>query len=164
MKNFTITTLGCKVNQCESETIAMALKRYGFSKFAPGKTEPQFCIINTCTVTRKASMQSRQEIRKAIRSYPNARIIVTGCYAQTEPDKIKKIKGVHYVVGHSEKNSIPEIINSSSVKCQTKLFDKESRLTSNLFNDNDKIRGFLKIQDRSIPSPLSSHFLFMNSS
>lgn len=147
MKNFTITTLGCKVNQCESETIASALKKYGFSKFAADQEEPQFCIINTCTVTRKASMQSRQEIRKAIRSYPNAKIIVTGCYAQTEPDKIKKIKGVHYVVGQSEKNRIPEIIISSSVKCQTKLLERESGLTSNLFNDNDRIRGFLKIQD-----------------
>ncbi len=73
-------------------------------------------IINTCVVTQKASMQSRQAVRKAIRSNPNACIVVTGCYAQIEPDEIKKINGVHYIIGHADKHKIPEKMISRMAK------------------------------------------------
>jgi len=82
---FSITTLGCKVNQSESDAMAHQLKNSGWHA-AHNKEKANLCIINTCTVTQKASRQSRQAVRKAIRSNPGARIIVTGCYAQTEPD------------------------------------------------------------------------------
>ena len=98
MPKFTITTLGCKVNQFESEALAQKMSDDGQCVILRNKEIADVCIINTCTVTQKASMQSRQAIRQAIRSNPNARIIVTGCYAQTEPDEIKKIKGVHHVI------------------------------------------------------------------
>ncbi|MBT4365674.1 MAG: tRNA (N(6)-L-threonylcarbamoyladenosine(37)-C(2))-methylthiotransferase MtaB, partial [Desulfobacteraceae bacterium] len=107
MKYF-ITTLGCKVNQAESEAIAHILKDAD-SDQTRNEAEADICIINTCTVTGKASMQSRQAIRKAIKANPNARIVVTGCYAQTETDEIKKIKGVHYIIGQSSKSLIPEL-------------------------------------------------------
>ena len=97
-KNFTITTLGCKVNQFESEEIAKELVAAGLNyletTLPPVEGQADLCIINTCTVTQKASMQSRQAIRKAIRKHPDAVVIVTGCYAQTEPDAIRKIEGV----------------------------------------------------------------------
>ena len=106
---FTITTLGCKVNQYESEVIAQYLIGAGWSAARSGENADLF-LINTCAVTQKASMQSRQAIRKAIRSHPNACIVVTGCYAEVEPDEIKKINGVHYIIGHADKHKIPEII------------------------------------------------------
>ncbi len=106
---FNIITLGCKVNQYESDAIAKSLKEAGWVSALKGKESDLF-IINTCTVTQKASMQSRQAVRKAIRSNPNACIVVTGCYAEIEPDEIKKINGVHYIIGHADKHKIPEII------------------------------------------------------
>ena len=108
MPSFIVTTLGCKVNQSESDGIAQQLKYAGWIP-ANGEKEPDLCIINTCTVTSKASLQSRQAVRQAIRANPGARILVTGCYAQTEPDEIKKIKGVHYLIGHAGKHQIPEL-------------------------------------------------------
>ena len=117
--SFSIVTLGCKVNQFESETIAQELKQSGFQRIdknkAPADGGAGTCIINTCTVTHKASMQSRQAIRQAIRSNPDATIIVTGCLAQTDPDNIQKIRGVHRVVGHAEKYRIPEIVQSTDL-------------------------------------------------
>ena len=109
MPSFAITTLGCKVNQYESDAIAQSLKNTGYN-LLPGKTNADVCIINTCTVTHKASMQSRQAIRQAIRNNPGARVIVTGCYAQIEPDAIRSIKGVHEIIGHADKYRIPAII------------------------------------------------------
>ena len=76
--------MGCKVNQAESEAIAQELMTSDWSA-AKNCDKAEVCIVNTCTVTQKASMQSRQAVRKAIRDNTNARIIVTGCYAQTAP-------------------------------------------------------------------------------
>jgi len=97
MPFFNIITLGCKVNRYESDSIAQSLQEAGWVSALKGEKTDLF-IINTCTVTQKASMQSRQAIRQAIRFNPKACIIVTGCYAQIEPDEIKKIKGVHYII------------------------------------------------------------------
>lgn len=105
MKKFIITTLGCKVNQYESESLARSLRDDGWASPAEGESA-DICIINTCTVTQKAAMQSRQVIRQAIRSHPKACIVVTGCYAQTEPDAIQKIEGIHEIVGHEDKHKL----------------------------------------------------------
>ena len=88
---YLITTLGCKVNQYESESISQSLKDSGLSP-AQDNEDADICIINTCTVTQKASMQSRQAVRRTIKNSPGARIIVTGCDAQTEPEALGKIK------------------------------------------------------------------------
>jgi threonylcarbamoyladenosine tRNA methylthiotransferase MtaB len=91
MKKFFIQTLGCKVNQYESDGIGSGLEKKGWQKGR--KNEPcDVFIINTCSVTSKAGMQSRQAIRKIKRENPHAQVIVTGCHAQTDPDGIKKIQ------------------------------------------------------------------------
>ncbi len=110
MPKFSITTLGCKVNQAESEAIAQELLSSDWAA-ATDCGQAEVCIVNTCTVTQKASMQSRQAIRKAIRSNPKARIIVTGCYAQTAPQEISRIDGVDCLVGHDKKLSISRLIH-----------------------------------------------------
>ncbi|MBW2409293.1 MAG: tRNA (N(6)-L-threonylcarbamoyladenosine(37)-C(2))-methylthiotransferase MtaB, partial [Deltaproteobacteria bacterium] len=98
-------------NQYEADAIAKQFKSADWSRAL--KNEPsEICIINTCTVTQKASMQSRQAVRRAIRANPTARIVVTGCYAQTEPDAVEKIKGVHYIVGNAGKNAICDMIRT----------------------------------------------------
>jgi threonylcarbamoyladenosine tRNA methylthiotransferase MtaB len=99
-------------------------------------------------------MQSRQAVRQAIRSNPKARIVVTGCYAQTEPDEILKIDGVHTVIGHGDKHKIPEIVRSSPMENNR----RPTLLRRNISSECDfkqvpvtvfgeRTRPFLKIQD-----------------
>jgi threonylcarbamoyladenosine tRNA methylthiotransferase MtaB len=105
--------LGCKVNQFESAGLGEALQSSGWSAAAEGGPA-QLCIINTCTVTSKASMQARQLIRKIIRRHPNARIVVTGCYAQTRPEDIRAIDGVDAVIGNRDKDRLPEAVMAAA--------------------------------------------------
>lgn len=148
--SFSIVTLGCKVNQFESETIAQELTRSGFQRLdkdrKPGNAGNDTCIINTCTVTHKAAMQSRQAIRQAIRSNPGATIIVTGCLAQTDPDNIQKIRGVHRIVGNDEKQRIPEILQSTG-RPRT-ASSRANPFGNKVYSPSgNKTRPFLKIQD-----------------
>jgi threonylcarbamoyladenosine tRNA methylthiotransferase MtaB len=115
MPTFKINTLGCKVNQSESDQIAKGLQDSAWQP-APDGNPSEMVVINTCTVTRKAAMQSRQAVRQAIRANPNARIIVTGCYAQTEPDVLAKIGGVQYVIGNADKHRLVELITADQVQ------------------------------------------------
>lgn len=108
MKTFRIVTLGCRVNQCESEAVAQRLREAGWRPADSGRPA-DLCIVNTCTVTHKAAMQSRQMVRQQIRSHPGARVLVTGCYAQTEGRVLAEIEGVSCVLGHGEKHRIPEM-------------------------------------------------------
>lgn len=148
---FTITTLGCKVNQSESDAIAHQLKDSGWYPIDPKETA-DLCIINTCTVTQKASMQSRQAVRQAIRSNPEARIIVTGCYAQTEPDEIDKINGIHHIIGHTDKLKIPDMVLSKEKGPYPHLI-RQNILSEQNFEQTcaavsgNRTRPFLKIQD-----------------
>lgn len=107
---YTITTLGCKVNTAESEVLAGELEDAGWTEVA-GSDTADLCIVNTCTVTGKASMQSRQAIRHLQRLYPKARVVVTGCYAQTEPEAIQAMGGVSAVLGSSAKEHLTELLS-----------------------------------------------------
>jgi threonylcarbamoyladenosine tRNA methylthiotransferase MtaB len=153
MKTFNITTLGCKVNQAESEAIAQGLLD---SDWTAGTDcdQAEVCIVNTCTVTHKASMQSRQAVRQAIRSNPNARIIVTGCYAQTAPQEIDKIEGVDYVVGHAKKHSITRLLDTrrdiaadKGISSSKDLRKKQPFQLMPTATSANRTRPFLKIQD-----------------
>ncbi len=109
---YRIKTLGCRVNQYESESIAAALGLNGWAH-AEKTDSPDLFIVNTCTVTSKAAMQSRQAVRHAIREFPKAAILVTGCYTQSEPEVFFEIPGVNYVIGNTDKHRIPEIIRQT---------------------------------------------------
>lgn len=147
MKKFVITTLGCRVNQFESDSIASILKGRGWEK--AGRSEKaDVCIINTCTVTGKASMQSRQAIRAKIREHEGATVLVTGCYAQTEAEEIKKIEGVTHVLGQKEKQLIPDLLETGADLDQLRakgLGDTFSCLVPSIFEE--RTRPYLKIQD-----------------
>jgi threonylcarbamoyladenosine tRNA methylthiotransferase MtaB len=153
MPKFTIKTLGCKVNQYESEAIGKELQTSGW--LAVQTEEPSdLCIINTCTVTQKAAMQSRQAVRQAIRANPGARIVVTGCYAQTEADELKKIDGVHDVIGHAGKHQIGSIFKSLKEEKETAPIsvcsDMRNEIQFKQFSEaayGTRTRPFLKIQD-----------------
>ena len=129
MKLFYITTLGCKVNQYESDGIASELMAHGWA--ATHQCEKaDICIINTCAVTARATRQSRQETRSIIRSNPRAKIIVTGCHAQTAAHEIRKIKEVDYVIGHRDKFNIAKSVlasfSSNGAEGETHPSDGES--------------------------------------
>ncbi len=152
MPKFTTATLGCKVNQCESESIAQSLTLSGWTNAQKGSCA-DLCIINTCTVTHKASMQSRQAIRHAMRLNPGAQIIVTGCYAETEPDELKKIKGIDRIIGQNEKHRIFEIIKNEvnykapcSSVCEGGISENEF-MPAPAIHSGNRSRAFLKIQD-----------------
>jgi threonylcarbamoyladenosine tRNA methylthiotransferase MtaB len=153
MPKFKITTLGCKVNQGESDAIAKQLQ--SCACLQASENEPsEICIINTCTVTQKASMQSRQAIRRAIRLNPSARIVVTGCYAQTESEAIEKIKGVHDIIGNADKHLICEMIGGhtnmtpgQSPSARNDIqFEPDFEASPGVVAGN-RSRPFLKIQD-----------------
>ena len=99
-------TLGCKVSQYETEAIAEEFLRQGFA-VAPFDTVCDVYVINTCTVTAESDRKSRQIIRRAQKTNPRAKILVTGCYAQTSPDEVAGIAGVAYVCGNDGKMKLP---------------------------------------------------------
>jgi threonylcarbamoyladenosine tRNA methylthiotransferase MtaB len=115
--NISIITLGCKVNQAESAAIEGEFRNLGFSIVGLSES-PDYCIINTCTVTAKSDYQSRQLIRRAAKT--GAKVIVTGCYAQLKPDELKGIAGVYRIVPNINKLSIVNMLvhnTSTSTLC-----------------------------------------------
>lgn len=100
-----ILTLGCKVNQYESEAIAEALSEKGV-RILPHTQVCDLYIINTCTVTAESDRKARQFIRRAIAKNPAAYVLVTGCLAQTAPDSVAALPGVDAVIGNSEKLAV----------------------------------------------------------
>jgi threonylcarbamoyladenosine tRNA methylthiotransferase MtaB len=131
--------------------MAHQLKNSGWRPVHP-KEKADLCIINTCTVTQKASMQSRQAVRQAIRFNPCAQIIVTGCYAQTEPEEIDKIGGIHHIIGHTDKSKIPDMFLSKKEAPYPRLI-WQNILSEHHFEQapaavsGNRTRPFLKIQD-----------------
>lgn len=152
MKKFYIKTLGCKVNQYESDGIAADLEKQGWIK-GEKQNQADVFIINTCAVTSKAGMQSRQAIRKIIRENPDAKVIVTGCHAQTDPDLIKKIDRIDQIVCHKDKTQIANHMTSICENTSCLTFKKSDHSTSNTFPGFDHAvkgemtRAYLKIQD-----------------
>ena len=158
-----IYTLGCKVNQYESEAIAEYLEANGISILPL----PAFCdayIINTCTVTAESDRKARQFIRRAIMKNPNAYIVVTGCLAQSSPEDIAKINGVDFICGNGEKllaaKKIVEYFNTNKQKADVEIsvgnindadFEKMS------ITKFDRTRAYVKIEDRKSTRLNSSH-------
>ncbi len=108
-------TLGCKLNQIETESLAQAFSHCGFtvSDTAPSDTalpeKPLVCIVNTCTVTGKAEQKARRLIRLLIRTWPGTPVLVTGCYAEVEAETIAAIDPSVRVLPGSRKNELPEL-------------------------------------------------------
>ena len=104
-----ISTLGCRLNQVESQEMLALLEGHGFR--VPAGSEPaDVYVVNTCTVTGRADFSDRQLIRRIARERPDAVLIVTGCYAQTDAEAVARISGVHLVVGNQEKYRLPELL------------------------------------------------------
>lgn len=141
-----IQTLGCKVNQYDSERMRNVLARRGFSSYADGQGEPELIIVNTCSVTHDSDRKSRQMIRKLVRRYPNARMVVSGCYSERKPEELHAIDGVSDVVPIEQQESfLQQLIDSLGWGCddQDSLWDTGQ----NLEVFQERTRAFVKIQD-----------------
>ena len=150
-KTFRVITLGCKVNQYESAYLAESLLQAGWSQ-AVRHEKADTTIINTCIVTQRASYQSRQAIRKAIRENPSGRVAATGCYAQVFPEELSRIPGVHLIAGNSAKGRLPGILAGGREAARSCLAceDTLSKTTFEFLpvkRFSDRTRAFLKIQD-----------------
>lgn len=106
-----LSTLGCRLNQVESQELVGLLERHGF-RAVTGEESAQVYVVNTCTVTGKADFSDRQLIRRITRDNPGALMVVTGCYAQTDPQAITRLPGVDLVIGNQEKYRLPELLAS----------------------------------------------------
>jgi threonylcarbamoyladenosine tRNA methylthiotransferase MtaB len=136
------TTLGCKINQYETDSMRQDLLSKG-NTIVPFDAEADVYIINTCSVTAKSDYQCRQVIRAAVRRGHAAKIVVTGCYAETRPEELKNIPGVDLVIGNRDKAMIP---NHIMKEVSPEIPPAGSVLVS-IKTLQEKTRGFLKIQD-----------------
>ena len=142
-------TLGCKLNFAETSTIGKLLAERGALAARPDET-PDICVVNTCTVTELANKKCRQEIRKLAKRYPDAVMVVTGCYAQLNSGEVAEIDGVDIVVGNDQKQEIVEFVDrwladrKKTVEV-TPLKDMRRFIPS--CSRGDRTRYFLKVQD-----------------
>ena len=146
-------TLGCKVNQYESEAIAEEFEKYGFiiGRFSE---KCGIYIINSCTVTAESDRKTRQMIRRAARHNPKAYILVTGCYAQLSPAKTAGIDGVDFICGNSNKLRLVDAalgLIASGTKngvADIKIDDmKSAPLEPMMIKKSERTRAYVKIED-----------------
>ena len=102
-------TLGCKLNFAETSTVGQQLKAAGI-RTATKDEVADVCVVNTCSVTEVADHKCRQAIHKLVRQHPGALVVVTGCYAQLQPEQVAAIEGVDLVLGAEEKGQVVERI------------------------------------------------------
>ena len=142
-------TFGCKLNFAETSTVARMFAEEGITRVGPGDT-PDVIVINTCSVTELADKKCRQAIRSFHRRYPDAAILVTGCYAQLKPSEVASLPGVAVVAGNDRKNRLPEFLREF-VSSRTAAADVVPTPKLLAFNpscsQDDRTRHFLKIQD-----------------
>jgi len=146
-----IATLGCRLNQVESQEIGALLEGRGFRVVEPG-ARARVYVINTCTVTGRADFSDRQLIRRIARENPEAYLVVTGCFAQTDPEAAAAIAGVDLVVGNQEKYRLPELLGSLAKRAQPDVVVAEIGAARDVpiapfARVAGRSRAFVKIQD-----------------
>jgi threonylcarbamoyladenosine tRNA methylthiotransferase MtaB len=142
-------TLGCKLNYSETATISGDFIDNGYQK-VPFNEKADVYVINTCCVTQSAEKKCRQAINKAIRQSPNAKIIVTGCYAQVKSGELAKIQGVDSIIGSEDKFALRSVLDQISQKNGLSLLNTPYNQINTFFpasSSGDRTRSFLKIQD-----------------
>lgn len=142
-------TFGCKLNFAETSSVGRLLADRGFVRAIDGDT-PDIIVVNTCSVTELADRKCRQAIRSLVRRYPDATILVTGCYAQLKPGEVADIPGVDIVIGTNAKARLAEYIDRWDAE-HTAIRDvvpsKELREFVPACSADDRTRHFLKVQD-----------------
>ncbi len=149
MKKISFVTLGCKTNQFESAAMTEAARKEGYQIVSAGDAA-DICVINTCTVTAKTDTESRRLIRRALRTNPAARIVVTGCYAQIAAEEISPMPGVALIIGNTEKRELLQLLRNLGEEQQIKVADiSQVRKTGPLILETfaEHTRAFLQVQN-----------------
>lgn len=145
------TTLGCKVNQYDTESMLTLFRRDGY-QVVDWDDAADVYVINTCTVTGRAAAKSRQWIRNAIRRSPCSVVAVTGCYTQTNPDQVEAIPGVNLIIGNQDRHRIVELC-TAAMQAAAPVRSVSSIWRSREFEDlpietfSGKSRAVVKIQE-----------------
>ena len=134
---------GCRLNQYESLSLRAGLNEKNIAT-CDTVQDADYIILNTCTVTNRSDQKNRQAIRSYHRENPSAKIIVTGCYATTDAEEIKKIEGVYKVVSNTQKALIPDIIHQPD---NTELLKQDATFAYTYRKKEGQTRAYLKIQD-----------------
>ena len=151
MKKVAIYTLGCKVNQYESQAIAEKFEARGYTVVSADEPADVY-VINTCTVTAESDRKARQFIRRAHSQRNDAVILVTGCLAQTSPEDILAIEGVSFVCGNSSKLSVVDaadaLLSGNSLSEKNAVADIECADFEKMnITHFDRTRAYVKIED-----------------
>ena len=131
---FHLYTLGCKVNQYETEVVRTALLRHGYTETLEGDLADHI-IVNTCTVTAESEAKSRKEIRKFVRKNPGANVVVMGCAATHHPDAMLEIDGVSQII--TDKQQIPDFLRQLGI----------TEPPTGIASFGERHRAFVKVQD-----------------
>jgi threonylcarbamoyladenosine tRNA methylthiotransferase MtaB len=151
MTRFFVQNFGCRATQADGAALEAQLAGRGLSG-AEERADADLVILNTCTVTAEADSDARSTIRRVHRENPNARILVTGCYAQRAPEELSKMEGVEWVVGNSHKTAIAELVANETLYhgqiLNSDIFETRDILTAPILDSTgDRTRPNLKIQD-----------------
>jgi threonylcarbamoyladenosine tRNA methylthiotransferase MtaB len=145
------TTLGCKVNQFETEVMEGLFKQRGYEIVSFDQVADVY-VINTCSVTHLGEKKSRQIIRRAIRLNNKASVAVAGCYAQISPKEIEAIEGVKVIVGTQDRHRIVDLVEEAAyakfpVNVVSNIMEAEHFEDIPLFDAPGRTRAFLKVQE-----------------
>ena len=152
-----IATLGCRLNQVDSATLAARLEARGFHVADDHAGPADVVVVNTCTVTSRADASDRQAIRRAARQHPGARVVVTGCLAQTDPSRVAAMPDVALVVGNADKARLPDLVEelvggaasrrpAAGRVVVSKIADARA-VDAPAVGTTRRARAFLKVQD-----------------
>jgi threonylcarbamoyladenosine tRNA methylthiotransferase MtaB len=137
-------TLGCRLNQAESDHMAEELGEAGF---VSADDAPDLVVINTCTVTREATKASRGAIRRAVRDHPEAKVVVIGCYAVSNPEDIEAIAGVDAVLSNDDKEAFVEALRErATTRPLLQISTRPSRGSTFPVSLPPRVRANLKVQ------------------
>ena len=131
-KKVAFYTLGCKVNQYETEIIKKDFLENGYNE-VEFEDRADVYVINTCTVTSIADKKNKKMLRRAKKINPDSVVIATGCYAQTNVEDLKEIKEVDYIIGNVKKEEVYKIFSKKLSNYQVdNIFDRKSTLPKNM--------------------------------
>lgn len=151
MKKVAFYTLGCKVNQYETEAMGELFEKAGY-QVVDNEEAVDVYVINTCTVTSLGDRKSRQLIRRAKKDNPDSVIAVVGCYSQTAPEEVSNIEGVNIILGTNDRNRIVEYVEKFR-EANERIYAVEDIMQIREFEEmtigeiKGKTRAFLKIQE-----------------
>jgi len=135
-----LETLGCKLNQAETELLAKQFTEAGYQLVSPTDGADIY-ILNTCTVTHVADRKARHLLRQAHRRNPNALVIATGCYVQRAPKELSQIEGVSFILNNYEKPHLLRVLEESG------LLTNPTQDSTFKPNNDFRTRSFIKVQD-----------------